>query len=199
MDIAQFEAMARNPARTREQLETLEKNALAKGNREFAAVASEALHDRFPQAKRKSGGATPTTAVILGRTEQFDSGKDAYIWLIERLRNHHNGLLETYCSMRSLGSNGRDHFARSADALFPPGSALAEKSGTHLQLQEGWFANVNLNHGQKFELLLRLAAVARLRYPTDIDFRVTGATENLSDKQRSAALSEQLLRELDEL
>ena len=201
MDIVKFEAMARDPARTREELDNLVANALAKGNREFAAIATEVLRDRFPHAKRKGGGATPTTARILVRAEQFDSGKDAYVWLIERLRDRHPGLLDVFCDTQwnTSGSSGRRLFSKSIDSLFPLESTLSEKSGTYVKLQLDWFANINLNHAQKFDALLRLAAVANLRYPADIDFKVTGATENLMEKQQSAALSEKLLRELEEL
>ncbi|PNG50280.1 MULTISPECIES: hypothetical protein [unclassified Variovorax] len=200
MDIAQFEARARNPSLTREELESLKANALAKGNKEFAAIAAEVLDERFPMAKHKSAGATPTTATINGRVEQSVSGKDAYIWLVERLRDHRPGLLSVYLQRKShyFKRGGRAYFAKSVEALFPQGSALAATPGTWVELQEGWFANVNLNHAQKFAILLRLAAIAGLRYPDDWDFKVTGATESLSEKQASAALSEALLHELGE-
>ena len=76
MDAADFERRARNPSLDRADLEMLRANALAKGNREFAAIAAEVLNERFPGTAKKSGGATPTTAVFLGRTEHFASGKD---------------------------------------------------------------------------------------------------------------------------
>lgn len=201
MDITQFEARARNPSLTRAELESLVENALAKGNKEFDAMAAEVLRERFPTAKRKSAGATPTTASIKGRVEQLASGKDAYIWLVERLRNHRPGLLSAYRERQShsLNPGGRSYFATSVEALFPQGSTLAVTPGTCVELQEGWFANVNLNHAQKFDILLTLAAIAGLRYPDDWDFKVTGATESLSEKQASAVLSETLLRELGAL
>lgn len=198
MDAVDFERIARNPSLDRTDLETLMANALAKGNREFAAIAAAVLSERFPGIAKKSGGATRTTAVCLGRTEHFASGKVAYIWLVQRLRDHHAGLLENQDRWHQRAFRGvtRKYFARSPTELFPPGSALSSQGGSYVQLPDGWYANVNLNHGQKFDILLRLAAVCQLQYVDHWDFQVTGATQDLASAQKQVLLGQQLLEEL---
>ena len=201
MDAAEFEKRARDPALNREQLETLKVNALAKGNREFAAIANEVLLDRFPTSARKSGAATPTTTHFVGRTEDFSKGKDAYLWLVQRFREHRPGLLESQdrWHQRAFKGRTRRYFAASPRELFPEDSAQSEQASNFSELPGGWYANVNLDHGQKFDILLRLAAICQLKYPDDWDFRVAGATVLLTEKQAAVVLGERLLEELRNL
>lgn len=198
MDVADFERRARNPSLSREELETLKVNALAKGNREFASIAEEVLIERFPATSKKGGGATPTTAVFLGRNEDFPSGRDAYLWLIQRFREHHPNLLESQerWHQRAFRSVKRKYFAKSPEALFAPGSKLASQNGNYAELTEGWFANANLNHQQKFDILLRLAGICQLQYPDQWDFQVAGATRDLAEFQKQVKLGQALLKEL---
>jgi hypothetical protein len=201
MDAADFERRARNPSLSREELETLKVNALEKGNGEFASIAQEVLIERFPANSKKGGGATATTAIFLTRTEDFPSGKDAYLWLIQRFREHHPNLLESQERWHQRAFHGvkRMYFAKSQEALFPPGSKLPSQSGSYAQLTEGWFANINLNHQQKFDILLRLAGICQLQYPDQWDFQVTGATRNLAEFQKQVKLGQELLEELQKL
>lgn len=201
IDANEFERRARNPALTQDQLETLKANALSKGNNEFAAIANDVLLERFPIAAKKSGGATPTTAVFVGKVQDFKTGKDAYLWLVERLRNHRSGLLESqdHWHQRAFKGTSRRYFARAPKELFPLGSKLSEQAGNVAELVGGWYANTNLNHEQKFEILIRLAAICRVSYPEDWDFRVTGASIALAEKQAMVVLANQLLEELRDL
>lgn len=201
MNAAAFERRARNPSLDRADLETLRANALAKGHQEFAAIAAAVLTERFRGTAKKSGGATPTTAVFIGRTEHFASGKDAYIWLVQRLRGHHVGLFENQDRWHQRAFQGvtRKYFAKSPAELFAPGSNLSTQGSCYIQLGDGWYANVNLNHGQKFDILLRLAAVCQLQYVDQWDFQVTGATPNLASAQKQVVLGQKLLEELRNL
>lgn len=201
MDASDFERWARNPSLGRAELETMQANALAKGNREFAAIAAAVLVERFPAALKKSGGATPTTAVFLERKVDFPSGKDAYIWLVQRFREHYPGLLENQDRWHQRAFHGvkRKYFGRSPESLFPAGSPLASQQGNYVELTDGWYANVNLNHEQKFDILLKLAAVCQLQYFDQWDFQVTGATPDLSKAQKQVTLGQELLEELRKL
>lgn len=198
MDAQEFERRARNPSLTREQLETLKANALTKSKLEFANIANDVLQERFPSGGKKSVGATPTTATFGETSREFRSGKDAYLWMVERLRNHKVGLLETqdHWHQRAFKGITRRYFARSPQELFPPGSELPKKAGTVAELVGGWHANTNLNHDQKFQILLRLAAICGLEYPGDWEFRVTGTTVALAERQATAVQAAQLLEEL---
>jgi hypothetical protein len=62
MDLTRFEQLARGKSRTRDELETMRANALARGRIECARIADEVLRERFPVRTKKGGGATPTTA-----------------------------------------------------------------------------------------------------------------------------------------
>jgi hypothetical protein len=66
MDIDQFVLRVRDPARTKEDLMTMRKNALAKGKPEFAEIVELELDQRFPSwnTANKVSGCTPTIAVL---------------------------------------------------------------------------------------------------------------------------------------
>jgi len=44
---------------------------------------------------------------------------------------------------------------------------------------DGWYADVNLNHDDKYAALLQLSYLANLEYERDWEFKVHGATEQL--------------------
>ena len=133
MDAADFERRARNPSLSREELETLKGNALVKGNREFASITQEVLNERFPATSKKGGGTTPTTAVFLARAEDFPSGRDAYLWLIQRFREHYPNLLECQGRWHQRAFRGvrRMYFAKSKEALFRPQSNFHASRAQH--------------------------------------------------------------------
>ena len=93
MDIARFEAIARS-LRTRDELEQLVANAKAAGRVQFIALGEQVLAERFPNQSKSRSGPNPTIATCLGKVGHFDTGKDAYVWLIQRFREHRPGLLE---------------------------------------------------------------------------------------------------------
>lgn len=201
MNATDFERMARKPALTREELETLKQNALAKGNRDFAAIAEAVLLERFPPAARKSGGATATTAAFLGREQDFQSGKEAYLWLVQRFRDHRPGLFESQERWHDRAFRGatRRYFATSPQELFPIGSDQPSVTSNFAELRGGWYANINLSHEQKFEILLRLGAICKLEYLEHWDFRVSGASLALAEKKVAVARIQELLKELEDL
>lgn len=83
MDIERLEKIARG-VKTRAELEQLKTNVLARAGTEAAKLLNDILLERFPVHAKSSSGATPTETKFLTRTEFFDSGKDAYIWLVEQ-------------------------------------------------------------------------------------------------------------------
>ena len=198
MDAKEFEALARRPTLSRGDLENLKQNALAKGNRFFATIADEILNERFPSVKRRTGGATPTTAMFLHREQDFPNGKEAYIWLVQRFREHRSGLLENQEQWhhRAFKGASRRYFSDSPESLFPIESNQSSLPSNFSELPGGWYANVNLSHRQKFDILLRLGAVCNLEYLKQWDFRVVGASLALGEKQRITALGQALLEEL---
>lgn len=200
MDIERFETIAKVPTRTKDDLIQMRTNALSKGEREFAAIAEEVLNERFPtwQKLKKSSGPTPTTANFKSESRDFDTGKDAYIWLVEKFQSFMPSLLSNQDKWHERAFKGvtRRYFARQPEELFPTNSSLAYKSGNFERVSGGWYVNTNLKHEQKFEILLRLAVVCRLSYPADWDFKVTGGTLSLAEKQKAIIESERLLDEL---
>ena len=191
-----FEQHARQPARTREDLETMRANALAKGEVELEHIAAEVLAERFPTHAMQRSGPTPTTASLLGRSETFSTGKEAYLWLLERFRQHQPSICEAYEHLRRKDRSAGTRVARSPALLFPAGSPRAGNQANYAALTGGWYADTNLNHQDKFLTLVRFAHLAKLEYPTDWDFRVEGGTTDLRKQQELVIQMREIHREL---
>jgi hypothetical protein len=198
MDIQRFEQLVRDPGKTREDLENMKKNALAKGKPDFASIADEVLLQRFPEKGRRSGGATPTTGTFRGRNNEFASGKDAYLWLVEQFCRYRSGTLDKYVALHTKAgarSKGR-RFAANESDLFPKGSRRQGDPTFYSKVSNGWFADTNLSHADKFATLMQLSYVCGLEYEVDWNFRVTGATEQLLEHQQSVVGARKALAEL---
>lgn len=198
MDISRFEQLARDPRRTRAELETMKGNALAKGQVEFAKIAAEILAERFSPITRRGGGRTPTTATFRSRSGDFESGKDAYVWLVQQFFKYRNDALEKYSDLhRRAGTRSKGcRFARNPNDLFPENSIRRGNSAHYVALPSGWYADTNLNHKDKFATLIQLSYVCDLEYGIDWDFRVTGATEELLEHQETIIRAREMLDEL---
>jgi hypothetical protein len=196
MDISRFEQMARAPGRTREELEAMKMNALAKGHIDLARIAEDVLRERFPARRKKSGAATPTRVRFRGRTETFPTGKDAYLWLIDQFRLHRSTIFDDYTALHQRAASAGRRFARTPDGLFPSGSTRAGNPVYYTKVEAGWYADINLNHNDKFSTLLQLAYLAGLEYPADWTFEVEGGTTELLEHQKAVIKAEELLNEL---
>jgi hypothetical protein len=184
--------------KTRAEAETLKANCLAKGNTEAAHVVNEILLNRFPTIAKATGGATPTVASVNGRKEYFDSGKEAYLWLINQFIAITPDALDLYLDFQSKiksRAKGR-RFARSPRDLFPPGSNRASMESHYASLVGGWFADVNLDHKDKFATLIKVAYKCDLEYKKDWDFQPTGSTKQLQEHQEAVIQGQRMLAEL---
>lgn len=202
MEIEKFIRMVRNPAQTRAELLTILENARSKGLREHADVVAETLSVRFPgwdvaQAKPKQGGKTPNVASFKGVDASFESAREGYVWLIERFISCRPSLF-TEPSNETLQialGKSRNYFAKNPAALFRGSPHLADNDSNFARLGNGWVANVNLNNAQKFDILMRFAALAGVSYPEEWEWRVQGATELLADKQKATLAARKFLEE----
>jgi len=197
MDIRKLEAIARS-AKTRAELEQLKTNVLARGDAESARLVETVLTERFPVRTKQRGGTTQTEATFKGRRESFDSGKEAYLWLLERLRATDPLAVEKFLDLQGRSApraRGR-RFASTREGLFPPGSPRASVPSYSAQLPGGWYADVNLSHKDKFATLLVLSHVCSLRYPLDWEFRPLGSTRALREHQEAVVRAKELLDEL---
>ncbi len=192
MDITQFEQRVRDPLRTCEELQNMKKNALAKGNREFAKIADEVLCERFP-AKTKRGGSTPTIATFGSESRSFDTGKDAYVWLIEQFYRHQKDVLDILIAQPR--KNKICHFAKNPDDLFPENSPHRGNSSHYVGLSCGWYAYTNLNHKDKFKELLSLSYVCKLEYGSNWELMVEGATDALLERQKGTKWAQEWLKD----
>lgn len=179
-------------------------NAKAKGLREYAAIAKAELDRRFAgwdRVKSRRGGAKPTIARFLGKEQHCDSSKDAYVWLVERFINKNPKVFDEPSKdtlFVALGKR-RNYFGRSAARMFSGNPELAENSSNYVQLSNGWYANTNLNNAQKFDILMRLAALARLKYPEQWGFEVLDPSDALMDRKDAIRTAMRLLDELKHL
>ena len=199
MDIERFKAHAQNPARTRAELEKMRTHALEKNLNDFAHEVDIVLCARFPnKPTKKGGGKTPTTAVFRSQTEHFESGKDAYLWLVGQFCRFHKTILDEYDDLHTrAGSRSRGkRFARNPLALFREASVRRGNPNFYAAVGDGWYADVNLNHDDKFAALLQLSHLSKLEYGQDFDFKVLGATEQLVKHQRLMIYARKLLDEL---
>ncbi|MDA1316141.1 MAG: hypothetical protein O2968_22705, partial [Acidobacteria bacterium] len=146
MDLDKFKAMATAPGRTRADLETIRSNAMKKGAEPHVRIVERILDERFPQwrgGRRKSGGATPTTAMFRGEEQYFPTAKDAYRWLIDLFIRAAPHVLRgeewqrEFVSKRNTGS----HFSRELRDLYRDSPHLASDPNFYTRVGDGWFAN----------------------------------------------------------
>ena len=197
-DLAKLEQLARLGSRSLADLEQMKANMLGKGEIEAAKLLSEVIVERFPVRTKSGGGRTPTVASFRGHAQEFDSGKDAYLWLAAQFQLFRPALFEdfqAFVSRRALPNSGT-RFAQTPDELFPRGSNRAGNASYFAKLPGGWFADTNLNHQDKFATLLKLAYVAKLEYPTHWEFRPVGSTSKLREHQEAVVRARELLAEL---
>lgn len=175
-------------------------NALKKDAREYAAIAKLELDRRYPGwnvAKSRRGGAKPTVARFIEKEQQFLTSKDAYLWLIERFIASKPSVFDDPSKdiiYLALGKK-RNYFGRNLKKMFHSTPKLAENHSNYARLTNGWYANINLNNPQKFDILMRFAALAGMEYPTQWDWEVLDPTELLMDKQTASIVAKQLLDE----
>lgn len=191
----EFESRARS-CKTRQDLEQLKSNALAKNKIEFAKIAQDLLNERFPIVSKKSGGATPSTVTFLGKRQEFSSGKDGYVWLVDQFGLYHKNLFTDYANFHKQRKSRGSHLAKKPKDLFPVESNRADNKNNYAAVVGGWYVDINLNHAGKFELLLQLGYLSKLEYPTDWNFEITGSTEELVARQQGVVWAEKVLQEL---
>lgn len=201
MDLAAFTRLVSDPARSRDDIKAMLENARKKGALEHVAIAKAELDRRFPGwnvVRSRRGGAKPAVARFHGRERQFPTSKDAYLWLIERLIETKPIVFDDPSKdtiYLALGKR-RNYFGRDLRKMFHASPELADNPSNYGRLSNGWYANLNLSNAQKFDVLMRFAALAGLEYPTDWDWEVLDPTEALLDKQAATVRAKQILEEL---
>lgn len=204
MNIDKFARLVADASRTKEELKQMFKNALGKELKEHAAVAKAELDRRFPSWDRVSarrGGAKETVGRFLGKQQHFKTSKEAYVWLVERFAQYNPRLFDEPSKDTlyvALGKR-RNYFGRTLARMFRGTPHLAENSSNYVRLSNGWYANVNLNNAQKLDVLMRLAALARLEYGDEWDFDVLDASDALMDRQSAILAAKALSCELAHL
>lgn len=180
------------------------KNALDRGFKEHAAVAKAELDRRFSgwdHVKTRRGGSKPTIVRFRGQEQYFDTSKDAYVWLVERFAAYNSKVFDEPSKETlyvALGKR-RNYFGRSLAKMFKGNPGLAENHNNYVRLSNGWYANVNLNNSQKLEILMRLAALARLEYAEDWDFEVLDPSDALMERKLAILAAKRLFDELAHL
>lgn len=201
MDIDKFEKIVSNPARSEQDLKTMLENALKKDAREHATIAKMELDRRYPGwdvIKSRKGGAKPAIARFFERAQSFSTSKDAYLWLIERFIDSKPSVFDDPSKdtiYLALGRK-RNYFGRNMKKMFHGTPKLIENPCNYALLTNGWYANINLNNPQKFDILMRFAALSGMEYPAQWDWEVLDPTELLMDKQTATIRAKQLLDEL---
>ena len=171
-------------------------NALAKGRTDLAEVAHRLLDVLFPVHSHKGRGATPSHSTLRGHTEHFPTGKAGYGWLVEQFGLFKPSIFSEYEDFHWKRKSSGCRLARTPQGLFPQGSKRSQDSNNYAAVGGGWYADANLNHRDKFALLLQLGHLASLEYQTDWNFVIEGSTEELADLQRAVVRGKEILKEL---
>jgi hypothetical protein len=82
-----FKKWVLDPSRSRDEIEQMMRNAVAKGETELARIAKDALDARFPgwdAVRTRAGGPRPAECFFRSLTKRFPTSKEAYVWLLER-------------------------------------------------------------------------------------------------------------------
>jgi hypothetical protein len=196
MELTRLEQRARS-LRTRDELVQLVENVRTKGDAEALRLVKEVLAERFPEAVKAKTGATPTSVKFLGLKERFDTGKDAYLWLLEQFRRRDPNVFKRFVLAQRRRSQAQgSRFAKSIPELFPPGSTRAGVASYSKKLGGGWYTDVNLDHETKFATLLTVSRLAGLGYPDEWDFQPEGSTEELRVHQEAILRAEAIMAEL---
>lgn len=103
--------------------------------------------------------ARQTRCVFKGEEVFFDSEKEGYEWLLERMIEKKPGVFEVPLFGRVVHTSRRTYFARTPEALYPGTPKLASDKNNYIQLSNGWFADVNMDSSRK---LMKIASVAAM-------------------------------------
>ena len=184
------------------------KEALVADERELALDIKEVIDERFSNLQQSARGATPTISTFRSTEKRFSTAKGAYAWLVDRfagarpevftdIRWETTGYVAIGRQRTEEGRPLRNYFARSPEKLFRNSPWLAADQSNFVQLQNGWYANVNLNNREKFDILCRFGWVVGLKGGKDWDWDVLEPSEGLRDRKERIALAETLFAELD--
>lgn len=177
MDMQTFAKHARNPGRTKDDLVTMMRNAIAGGHLECAQIARETLNIQFPDwdsPRSRRGGARPTRVKFRGPARIFLSEKEAYLWLVNRMVEAHPALLRARHWETEFVAEGKcqRYFATDPSDLFPRARHLADTYNHYDRLANGWYANLVMDQNRKWKTLCKLSAVAGFQYEVDWEWQV---------------------------
>lgn len=112
---------------------------------------------------------TPSRARFRGEERDFDSAKDAYVFLVDRFLRANPELLDfPYSDELAITlSSVRKQFARDVDSLFEKSQHLALDPNNYTQVASGWFANLNTKNEQKVANIYALSALGRFKLGED--------------------------------
>ncbi len=181
MDIDQFKRLVTDYRRTKDELQNMLRNALNKGEPEFAHIVKDQLNLRFPgwdSARSRKGGATPTKAGFRGIEHRFETAKEAYCWLIEKFIEAHPEPFITMNWETAFIAKGqrRNYFGRNLKTMFHGSPHLADDQNNYKKLANGWYVNLNLKNDQKLDILCKFAAVGKFSFGQDWKWEIEGTT-----------------------
>jgi hypothetical protein len=159
---------------------------------EYIPILKQALDSRFPGWNKTSQGrGSKTIATFKGKREEFDTAKDAYIWLVKNFEKTNPTLFTDDLGRKARkifagqidakNKVKRMYFAKSKEKLFIESPHLADDPRYSFKLPNGWHINLDLNTGEMFERLCRLARSCNLKHPDDWEFMTLNPTEQFLD------------------
>jgi hypothetical protein len=179
LDIERFTRLVTDHRRTKDELQNMLRNALNKGETEFAHIVKDQLDVRFPGwdcVRSRKGGSTPTVVAFRGIEYRFETAKKAYFWLIEKFLEAHPEPFVTLNWETKFIAKGkrRNYFGRNLEKMFHGSPHLADDPNNYQKLSNGWYANLNLNNDQKFDILCKFAAVGEFDFGREWKWEIEG-------------------------
>lgn len=104
--------------------------------------------------------ARQTRCVFQSEEVFFDSEKEGYVWLLERMIEKKPDVFDGRLFGAIVCTPMRTYFARTPEALYPGNPKLASDENSYIQLSNGWFADVNMDRNRKLTKIAQVAVCA---------------------------------------
>lgn len=207
MDTERIRKLKDNPAVSRLELEKLFNQTLSGNDRALAFEIREVIDERFGIEPADPEEHKAASASFRSIKRSFHHAKDAYLWLVENFIELRpeiftepaldtTGLIALGRARNSEGKPFRNYFARSPQGLFRSSPELAEQSDKYAQLRNNWYANINLNNVEKFDLLNKFGNQLSLVHGKDWSFLVENPTAEFQARINRPTSADELFAEL---
>ena len=113
-----------------------------------------------------------TSCSFRERRSDFNSEKEAYVWMIEQFLSVAPDLFENPLFAAITASKKRRYFAREPEQLYPGTPQLAQNKNNYVKLSNDWLADTNMDAQGKLTRLSQLSVQANIEFGIDWTWQV---------------------------